>query len=283
MFPTSAPIGNAPYIDAKGVYVEPRTYTKRDYAEYAKIVRRRNDISDGAKLTYLEILEFDWESKQTGACKGFAFPSVDTLCEMRGVGERTIRGHLQELINKGILSRMRRRNSSSVLYIEDVIQTRVEQHSSFEKPRTAKICRYQKPFLPAKAKTVPSLQSDNPERQKSAIAYIDETTRIHETTTKQDVVEKLERLKISGEKAQILAQSYPIAHIEAQIQELERRLRIGNARPSIHNPAGWLIAAIEYSQIVPVEKKLLPKMHPVYDEQGQITHYEAVEMEGMDC
>jgi len=61
-------------------------------------------LSDGAKLTYLVLDGFDWED-EAGLRKGFAFPSKARLAEIRGLDERTVQRHVQELEEAGLVSR----------------------------------------------------------------------------------------------------------------------------------------------------------------------------------
>lgn len=48
------------------------------------------NLSDAAKITYQVIDGFDWESKETGDSKGYAFPAVETLAAIRHTTVRTI-------------------------------------------------------------------------------------------------------------------------------------------------------------------------------------------------
>ncbi len=48
------------------------------------------NLSDAAKITYQVIDGFDWESKETGDSKGYAFPAVETLATIRHTTVRTI-------------------------------------------------------------------------------------------------------------------------------------------------------------------------------------------------
>ena len=54
-------------------------------------------LSDGAKITYQVIDSFDWEDG-TKTSKGYAFPSVATIANIRGVSDRTVQRHLKELV-----------------------------------------------------------------------------------------------------------------------------------------------------------------------------------------
>src|SRR5829696_2456853 len=77
-------------------------------------------LSDAAKITYQVIEGFDWEDKDTGDSKGFVFPSIETISAIRNAAKRTIFRHIKELEKVGLLTRVRRRNLPSVLYIEEV-------------------------------------------------------------------------------------------------------------------------------------------------------------------
>jgi hypothetical protein len=77
-------------------------------------------LSDAAKITYQVIEGFDWEDKETGDSKGFVFPSIETISAIRNSAKRTIFRHIKELEKVRLLTRVRRRNLPSVLYIEEV-------------------------------------------------------------------------------------------------------------------------------------------------------------------
>jgi len=86
------------------------------------------DLSDAAKITYQVIDGFDWEDKETGESKGYAFPATETIAEIRGTTTRTVRRHLKELEQVGLLTRVRRRNRSSILYIENVSDKETDRY-----------------------------------------------------------------------------------------------------------------------------------------------------------
>jgi DNA-binding transcriptional regulator YhcF (GntR family) len=77
-------------------------------------------LSDGAKQTYQVIDSLDWENKETGDSKGYVFPAIKTIAEMRSKNWRTVYRQIEELEAVGLLTRQRRRNMPSVLMIEDV-------------------------------------------------------------------------------------------------------------------------------------------------------------------
>ncbi len=75
-------------------------------------------LSDGAKLTYQVIDSFDWQDG-AGLRKGYAYPSIKSLADIRGTNERTIRRHLAELAKAGLVSRRQRPGKTNLLVIED--------------------------------------------------------------------------------------------------------------------------------------------------------------------
>ncbi len=77
------------------------------------------NLSDGAKLTYWVVSSHDWFEQSSGARKGFAYPTVGRLAQLRHATERTIQRHLSELITAGLLTREERAGRPSVLYIEE--------------------------------------------------------------------------------------------------------------------------------------------------------------------
>lgn len=85
-------------------------------------------LSDGARVTYQLIDSFDWEDKNTGDSKGFVYPSIEKLAEIRLAGKRTVFRHIQELEKAKLLTRVRRRNKPSILYIEDVSEEEANKY-----------------------------------------------------------------------------------------------------------------------------------------------------------
>jgi DNA-binding MarR family transcriptional regulator len=231
--------------------------TRRDYAQRMQEVRRHSDLSDGAKLTYQELVAYDFQDRERGICKGYVWPSIATLAEVRGKNERTIRGHLQELVEAGLITRERRRNTTSLLHFQNVTSVtteaqkvmREEEHDHQESPSstTAKIRRSQTGSRQAGHSVTMRPQRAFPERQKSAIAYIDETTESMKLQQTGDVVVKtLERLQIAPQKARQLVATYPPGQIKQKIALLRQRLARTSYGGGITNPAGWLVKAIEH-------------------------------------
>jgi hypothetical protein len=93
-------------------------------------------LSDAAKITFQVIDSFDWESKETLDSKGYVFPAVATIAKIRRASERTIRRHLVELISVKLLTRIRRRNKSSILYIEDVSDEEAQKYFDLIQPQS---------------------------------------------------------------------------------------------------------------------------------------------------
>jgi len=77
-------------------------------------------LSDAAKVTFQVIDGFDWEDAQTEDSKGYVFPSIKTIAEIRNTSERTVFRHIKELEGVKLLTRIRQRYKPSILYIEDI-------------------------------------------------------------------------------------------------------------------------------------------------------------------
>jgi DNA-binding transcriptional regulator YhcF (GntR family) len=94
------------------------------------------NLSDAAKITYQVIDGFDWESKETGDSKGYAFPAVETLASIRHTTMRTIQRHIQELEAAKLLTRQRRRYKPSILFIEEIADAEAQTYLArfVEKP-----------------------------------------------------------------------------------------------------------------------------------------------------
>lgn len=76
-------------------------------------------LSDGAKLTYWVIYSHDWYEPARGGRKGYVYPTVGRLAQLRHATPRTIQRHLKELVEAGLLTRELRRGKASLLYIEE--------------------------------------------------------------------------------------------------------------------------------------------------------------------
>lgn len=92
-------------------------------------------LSDAAKITFQVIDGFDWEDHETGESKGYVYPAVETLANIRKTSARTIQRHILELIEANLLTRLRRRNKSSVLYIEEVSEIEINKYFDVIKPK----------------------------------------------------------------------------------------------------------------------------------------------------
>lgn len=87
------------------------------------------NLSDSEKLTYQAIDSYDWSDGE-GKRKGYAFPSLSTLAELRGVDERTLRRHLAALEEAGLLRREHRAGEPSLLWIEEPSKEETERYLS---------------------------------------------------------------------------------------------------------------------------------------------------------
>ena len=92
-------------------------------------------LSDAAKITFQVIESFDWESNETQDSKGYVFPAVATIAKLRRTSERTIRRHILELIAVKLLTRIRRRNKASILYIEEISLEEEDKYLALIQPQ----------------------------------------------------------------------------------------------------------------------------------------------------
>jgi len=74
-------------------------------------------VSDGALVTYLAVSSHDWWEPARGGRKGYVFPSLRRLAELRRTTIRTIQRHLGELIRAGLVARDVRAGRPSLLYV----------------------------------------------------------------------------------------------------------------------------------------------------------------------
>ncbi len=94
-------------------------------------------LSDAAKITFQVVDSFDWESKETQDSKGYVFPAVTTIARLRHSSERTIRSHILELIEVQLLTRIRKRNKPSILFIEEVSEKEEQKYFDLIQPSVA--------------------------------------------------------------------------------------------------------------------------------------------------
>lgn len=226
-------------------------------------------LSDNAKITYQVIDGYDWEDKDTGDSKGYAFPATDTLAQIRGVSKRTIERHLAELEQVGLITRQQRRNLPSILYIEDVSEEeigaylrQVQQRKS-EPIQAAKASKLAKPkakhqkIIPTTAGTTKVSNDKNDvsgeaqETTKMTFAYYDEIRRREEQ--QQAVVAFLREWKVGQGKAEQLAATHRVDYIEQKIALLRWKLENPSQDKPIKDSAAWLIQAVESDYQPPEE------------------------------
>lgn len=123
-------------------------------------------VSDAAKITYQVIDGFDWEDKETGDSKGYVFPATDTLAKIRSTTARTIRRHISELEQAGLLTRKRRSHKSSILIIEDVSDGEISSYT--EKFLDEKKGNTEGGSVPPQAKSTPNSKEQKIEPQKES-------------------------------------------------------------------------------------------------------------------
>lgn len=98
----TAPATKRTVSNYKAQYQRPRL--EKHFVQTPQILLRGYpDLSDGAKLTYLVLLSFDYINTETDAHKGIVYPSLETLMAIRGKGRSTIYAHLAELEKHGLI------------------------------------------------------------------------------------------------------------------------------------------------------------------------------------
>jgi hypothetical protein len=87
----------------------------RGYTMLMNCVLYDTQISDGAKVTYMVLLD---HARQDDAC----YPGQDKLAEERGLTSRSVRSHLAELENRGLITiEQRGLNQTNLYWIEDLL------------------------------------------------------------------------------------------------------------------------------------------------------------------
>ncbi len=128
-------------------------------------------LSDAAKITFQIIDGFDWEDHETGESKGYVYPAVETLADIRKTSTRTIQRHILELIEAKLLTRFRRRNKPSLLYIEEVSEVEINKYFDVFKTKSeANKSRNDKNVVSHKA----------PETTKMSFAYSNKKDEVKE-------------------------------------------------------------------------------------------------------
>ncbi len=129
-------------------------------------------LSDAAKITFQVIESFDWESRETHDSKGYVFPAVATIAKLRRASERTIRRHILELIETKLLTRIRRRNKASILYIEEISTEEEQKYFDLIQPKPASEDKDSIGKGVEEFRTDKNVRSENlGERTKMSVAY----------------------------------------------------------------------------------------------------------------
>jgi hypothetical protein len=69
-------------IDKPDFEIRHRNPLAKDFVVISRVVLLGyRQVSDSAKLTYWVIYSFDWYDPNLGARKGYAFPTIQRLCE----------------------------------------------------------------------------------------------------------------------------------------------------------------------------------------------------------
>jgi hypothetical protein len=201
------------------------------------------DLSDAAKVTYQIIDSFDWESKGTGESKGYVFPSIDKLAQIRGTSKRTIFLHIQQLEKAQLLTRERRRNKPSILYIEDVSKkeyARYEETILGKRVQKPEDQEEKKPAMPTqkttqeystKSRSAKNCSSQKArEVQKIALAYNDEIPQrkhneinVNENLQKDEQKKPERKVSVMQGVGDILKRFDPVNKHSAQKPKIQKK------------------------------------------------------------
>lgn len=154
-------------------------------------------VSDAAKITFQIVDGFDWEDHETGESKGYVYPAVETLALIRKTSVRTIQRHIQELIEAKLLTRFRRRNKPSVLYIEEVTEIEITKYFDIIKPkREANKSRNDKNVVSHMAPETTKMSfaySNKKDENKENEINVNENLNTFKTEKRQEVTRKTNR------------------------------------------------------------------------------------------
>jgi len=160
-------------------------------------------LSDAAKITFQIIDGFDWEDHETGESKGYVYPAVETLANIRKTSIRTIQRHILELIEAKLLTRLRRRNKPSVLYIEEVSEIEINKYFDIFKLKSeANKSRNDKNVVSHQA----------PETTKMSFAYSNKKDEV-----KENEINVNENLKKAGREGKTQSLRDILMHYELKI------------------------------------------------------------------
>lgn len=90
-------------------------------------------LSDAARRLYQILDGFDYLDPELGTSKGYVYPRVETLAQIIGKDTRSVHRYLKELIGVKLITRVRRRNQSSVFVIEDINQEQIDLYIKMRK------------------------------------------------------------------------------------------------------------------------------------------------------
>lgn len=106
-----------------------RSPISREYVIVSRVILvGYPQLSDGAKLTYWVIYSHDWYEPSKKGRKGYVYPTIGRLAQLRHTTTRTIQRHLAELIQARLLTRVMRRGKPSILYIEEPSEAEIKHY-----------------------------------------------------------------------------------------------------------------------------------------------------------
>ena len=188
-------------------------------------------LTDAAKITFQVIDSFDLEDKESQDSKGYVFTAVETIAKLRIASDRTIRRHILELIGAKLLTRIRRRNKPSILYIEDVSDEEVNKYFDLLKAQAPSVPG-QKEGSAGNSRTDKNDRSHKAqERTKMTVAYMNKNEReINKNNVNEDKTHDKKRIstglmQLSDIMQQIEMKKHSPPKQMARSQTLEERVR----------------------------------------------------------
>lgn len=240
----------------------------------AEILTGYEALSDGARLTYLVLLSFDYLEREQGDHKGVVFPTVETLMAKRRKSRSTIYSHLAELEAYGLIETIP--GVGWKLYnppecLQDAHPTtKLSENSTAVTDDYSALQPYPQTSLPSADAPSVLAHAPTPEFRKSGQSIKDEEEEITQPKQKQysmaeknqahgeaqRVVRDLQKFGFAPWLASKFLQRYGTQRVQRQLCHLEAQLKRGVV---IQNGARWLYRAIECDYQFPQQQKQPPR------------------------
>jgi hypothetical protein len=272
----------------------PRSYRRAPLKEHfvqvaVEILTGYEELSDGALLTYIALLSFDFFDSERGDHKGVAYPSIETLCAKRGKSRSTIYSHLAELEQCGLIAPIPGVGWRLYNPPERPVDPQPTIHWSESKGAATDndSAREDNAQMSLPSADTPSMQEPfacTPKFRKSGQGIKEEEEEI--TIPKQKQYSEAGETQAHGEEQRVVMhlqecgfapwlahkfiQQYGTQRVRRQLLHLDAQRRRGVL---IQNCARWLYRAIERDYKFPQEQMHQPQNanHPHYEIGARIT------------